>query len=84
MWTVRRERLDHALVEHAVGAGALLEQGLSARGIERTTDGVVVQTDDGPRRASLVVVCTGASERALKELGVDHGPQPSAIAARAY
>ena len=84
MWTVRRERLDHALVEQAVGAGALLEQGLSARGIECDADGVTVQTDDGPRQAALVIVCTGASEQALQGLGVEHAPQPSAIAARAY
>ena len=57
----QRCRLDALLVEHAVGAGAELRDGVKVSGIETDGSGVVVRTDAGDVQASLAIGADGAN-----------------------
>ncbi|UCF39933.1 MAG: geranylgeranyl reductase family protein [Gemmatimonadota bacterium] len=83
--TLRRERLDHILLQAAIERGARFEQ---ARVTELRADddgvtAVVGGAGDGPR-ARIAVVATGADVSLLRQAGVAHRSVASAVALRCY
>ena len=71
IYTVTREKLDHALVKRADEAGAYILQGLEARGIEFNNTSVEVVTPAGSFRSQFVVGADGARSVVAKAMGVE-------------
>ena len=69
--TAPRRQLDHALLRHAVAAGATSIDGVAVAGVEVVADGVAVQLDDGRTlRAAHVVAADGMWSPTRKLLGI--------------
>jgi geranylgeranyl reductase family protein len=67
---VDRERFDQALVDAAVAAGAEFRDHVRVRALEQQADAVMVRTDAGELRASVVVGADGASGVTGRHVGV--------------
>lgn len=67
---VDRERFDQALVDAAVGAGAVFRDHVRVRSIEQRPGEVVVRTDDGELRARVLIGADGSSGVTGRHVGV--------------
>lgn len=83
MLTVRREQLDHHLLQAAQQAGAELVQG-EAVGWSAEGDATVHLDQGRSLQGRLCILATGASAPVLERFGVARRKTPSALAARAY
>ncbi|HEY4222329.1 MAG TPA: NAD(P)/FAD-dependent oxidoreductase [Myxococcota bacterium] len=83
---VAREVLDHALIEHAVAAGAVLRESCVVESIARDASGVDVKLRGGEVvRADVILGCDGSPSVVRKELGAPAFPdEHSAFAVRVY
>lgn len=83
--TLRRDRLDHVLLQAARERGALLEHA-RVTALRAGDDGVsvVVAGADSGIRARIAVVATGANMSLLRQAGVTHRSEASAVALRCY
>ncbi len=83
--TLRRDRLDHLLLQAAIAQGALFEQA-RVTALHADDDGVTVSVAgaDHAIRSRIAVVATGADMSLLQQAGVVHRRQPSAVALRCY
>lgn len=70
MYTVMREKFDHALVERAQEAGADILQGLEVYSIEVSSLGVEVSTARGSFRSEFVAGADGARSRISKAMAI--------------
>ncbi|MFC2065827.1 geranylgeranyl reductase family protein [Chloroflexota bacterium] len=68
MYTVMRDRFDHALVRRAEEAGAVLVQGQEVRQIQTNAKGIKVLTPAGDFRALYVAGADGAHSAVAREL----------------
>jgi flavin-dependent dehydrogenase len=66
-WQVERATFDEALLGKARQAGAQVQHGVRALGMEPDDEGVTVQTEDGPVRARYVVDATGRDRLLSKQ-----------------
>lgn len=84
--TLKRERLDHLLVEEAVRRGAELRTGrVTALRPDGGAEVVAEVAGAGePLRARFVVLATGADVSLLRPLGGVLRPEPSGVAIRRY
>ncbi len=83
--TLRRERLDHILVEEAVRRGARLRNA-RVTALRPQGEGVALELAGGasPLRARFVVVACGADLSLLRPLGAVLQPEPEGVAIRQY
>lgn len=70
---IRRIEYDHALARAAQSRGARIEEGTRVLGLQRTDDGVRIQTDRGELRASAVVGADGVGSVVRKAMGLGAG-----------
>jgi len=84
LWMVQRPRFDHALVQAAAAAGALVLEGHAFQGLERGPDGVTVTLcrpagSDGPRalqvRALHLIGADGAAAGVARCVGLRPDPR---------
>ena len=68
MYTVMRDKFDHALVKRAEGAGAIILQGHKVKGIQFGDKGVEVSTPAGDFSSQFVVGADGVSSVVAKAL----------------
>lgn len=69
LWMVKRSEFDHFLVKQAVARGAVLKEGLAARGLRFEEGAWTVVTDEGPLRARYLIAADGAKGPTAKWLG---------------
>ena len=69
---VQRERLDEALVQAAVAAGALFRDSVVVKSVEEADGLVTVTTDGAPLRARVVIGADGTSGRIGRYVGVQN------------
>ena len=74
VYMTQRRRLDHYLIDQAVGAGVDFRDGTRVRAIDGTSDGVRVRTDHGVITAAVLVGADGANGVTRAALGA---PEPS-------
>lgn len=70
---VTRAELDDWLLRAAADAGAEVRVPCRVRSVAQDPDGAVLDTDDGPVRAGVVVAADGTSSRSAREVGVRLG-----------
>ncbi len=83
--TLRRDRLDHVLLQAAMARGAVFDEA-RVTALSADDDGVTVSLAGAGRgiRGRIAVVATGADLSLLWQAGVAHRRQPSAVALRCY
>lgn len=82
---VPRMKLDHMLLEHALGAGAVFHEGVHVSQVQSESDEVTAKSENGTTwRAKMVVIATGASSALLRNIHILSNTPQSAVAARAY
>jgi geranylgeranyl reductase family protein len=69
-WIVRRSRLDQAIAEHAVAAGAALEDRSPVQSIHRDGDHWVVETPTHRHRSRALVLADGSASPFAAQLGL--------------
>ena len=69
---VQRERLDEALVQAAIAAGALFRDSVVVKSVEESDGLVTVTTDGTPQRARVVIGADGTSGRIGRYVGVQN------------
>jgi geranylgeranyl reductase family protein len=69
-FNVRREDFDHLLLRKAEEAGAEVLQGVKVTDVSEKLDGVVVSTDDGPRKGKFLVGADGVNSTVARKTGI--------------
>ena len=69
-----RDRIVAHLLRYATASGAPVREGVEVRTIDREPGGFVARTSTGDIRATRVVLCTGAFQRAHRPAGADTLP----------
>lgn len=69
-FNVRREDFDHLLLRKAEEAGAEVLQGVKVTDVSEESDGVVVSTDDGPRKGKFLVGADGVNSTIARKTGI--------------
>ena len=69
-FTVRREDFDHLLLKKAEEAGAEVLQGVKVVDVSEESEGVVVSTDDGPRKGKFLVGADGVNSTIARKTGI--------------
>jgi len=69
-FNVRREDFDHLLLKKAEEAGAEVLQGVKVTDVSEESDGVVVSTDDGPRKGKFLVGADGVNSTIARKTGI--------------
>ena len=79
LYTVMRDRFDHVLLQKALKAGALLQEGVKAHGITLKESGIEVSTNNGNFQSYFVIGADGANSIAAQAAGI-HNTHKSIVA----